>query len=189
MSPFSRHIALISNHEVDHLVFPQVFASHPDRLTLTCFTTVPDDLFSYGLVVIDKNVSISIDYVKYIMMPDRPLKIGALIDKIESLLFSSDDDGILMYRDYVLKHREMRLQLGNEIIPMTERETEILTMLMRAGDEGCRREDMLTHIWGYRTDLETHTLETHIYRLRQKIEDQPNDPLRLVTIDNGYRLD
>ena len=57
-----------------------------------------------------------------------------------------------------------------------------------AGEEGCTREVLLHKIWGYKSDLDTHTLETHIYRLRQKIEAEPDFPNHLLTIENGYKL-
>ena len=50
------------------------------------------------------------------------------------------------------------------------------------------REDLLKHVWGYNANVATHTLETHIYRLRQKIEDNPAEALLLVTEAGGYRL-
>lgn len=189
MSQFSRHIALISNREADHLVFSQGFADHPDRLTLTCLTALPADIDTYGLIITDDGQYAVPDHINRLIITERPLRIGALIDKAESLLFSTVNDEITVYKNYVLDRRAMQLQLDDKTVILTEREIEILTMLMHAGEKGCRREEMLDHIWGYRADLETHTLETHIYRLRQKIEDQPNDPLCLVTFDNGYRLD
>lgn len=189
MSQFSRHIVLISNHEADHIVFAQAFADHPDRLTLTCLTAAPDDTDAYGLVVTDEGDYNIAEDVNRLVLGARPLKIGAVMDDIELKVFSADTDNAISYKNYVLDRKSMQLHHGDKHILLTEREIEILQMLMHAGDKGCRREEMLDHIWGYRADLETHTLETHIYRLRQKIEDQPNDPLCLVTFDNGYRLD
>jgi hypothetical protein len=59
---------------------------------------------------------------------------------------------------------------GGERVELTAREAELFSALLEAGEAGLAREDLLRDVWGYASDLETHTLETHIYRLRQKIE-------------------
>ena len=78
--------------------------------------------------------------------------------------------------------------MGKREFELTDRETDIMAMLIRAGDAGCGRESMVVAIWNYRPDLDTHTVETHIYRLRQKIEDNPASPAHLLTTEKGYRL-
>lgn len=71
---------------------------------------------------------------------------------------------------------------------LTEKERNILILLHEAQNKAVSRDAMLGKIWNYTTDLETHTLETHIYRLRQKIEKDPSAPKILLTEDKGYRL-
>lgn len=66
---------------------------------------------------------------------------------------------------------------------LTAKESEMLEMLLAAGDEGVERERLLREIWHYGANLETHTLETHIYRLRQKLE-KMQSPLTL-RMDQG----
>lgn len=73
-------------------------------------------------------------------------------------------------------------------VHLTELETRTLKLLYRRSPETISREKMLNEIWGYNSNVQTHTLETHIYRLRQKIEGNPSDPQMLVTADGGYRL-
>ncbi len=70
---------------------------------------------------------------------------------------------------------------------LTEKEAAILRYLHRA-EQPVAREDLLKHVWGYNASVTTHTLETHIYRLRQKIEDNPAEAQLLVTEGGGYRL-
>ncbi len=72
---------------------------------------------------------------------------------------------------------------------LTVKESEILTYLCRANGNIVYREHLLRDIWGYKCDIDTHTLETHIYRLRCKIEPYLDKPQILVTEKNGYRLD
>ncbi len=71
---------------------------------------------------------------------------------------------------------------------LTEKEMDILIYLHDSHPKKIQRQDLLDHVWGYAHDVETHTLETHIYRLRQKIEDNPAAPEILMTDDEGYFL-
>jgi DNA-binding response OmpR family regulator len=73
-------------------------------------------------------------------------------------------------------------------IRLTEKEAAILAFLHRMKERAVPRQELLTEVWGYNPDVTTHTLETHIYRLRQKIEADPADACLLVTEAGGYRL-
>lgn len=73
-------------------------------------------------------------------------------------------------------------------IRLTEKETAILKYLYRAGDRVVGRDTLLGEVWGYNAGVTTHTLETHVYRLRQKIERDPSQAEILVTEPGGYRL-
>jgi len=71
---------------------------------------------------------------------------------------------------------------------LTDKETAILKYLYRAGDRIVGRDVLLDEVWGYNANVTTHTLETHVYRLRQKIEPDPSSAQILVTEPGGYRL-
>ena len=73
-------------------------------------------------------------------------------------------------------------------IHLTEKETAILKFLYRVGDKPVGREVLLDEVWGYNAGVTTHTLETHIYRLRQKIEPRAGEPTLLTTELGGYQL-
>lgn len=77
---------------------------------------------------------------------------------------------------------------GSELARLTDKEVHLLRSLSDAGPDGLSREALLEQVWGYRSDLDTHTLETHIYRLRQKIEADPASPALLLTTASGYAL-
>ncbi len=77
---------------------------------------------------------------------------------------------------------------GDRRIRLTEKETEILRYLFWAGENVIGRDVLLNEIWGYNSGVTTHTLETHVYRLRQKIERDPSNADILVTEPGGYRL-
>jgi DNA-binding response OmpR family regulator len=71
---------------------------------------------------------------------------------------------------------------------LTDKETAILRYLCRAGQRSASREVLLQEVWGYNSGLARHTLETHIYRLRKKIEEDAAAPVILITQSGGYRL-
>ena len=73
-------------------------------------------------------------------------------------------------------------------IRLTEKETNILKFLFRRSSQAVSREVLLHEVWGYNAGVTTHTLETHIYRLRQKIESNPSEAQILLTDEGGYRL-
>lgn len=75
-----------------------------------------------------------------------------------------------------------------EEVSLTEKEAAILNCLLAARGRVVPRRDLLQHVWGYVEGVETHTIETHIYRLRQKIESDPGSPVILITEEQGYRL-
>ena len=80
------------------------------------------------------------------------------------------------------------LPQDGEAIRLTEKETAILACLKQSEGKSVTREELLTRVWSYADGVETHTLETHIYRLRQKIEKDPSNPDILLTEEDGYRL-
>src|SRR5216683_390960 len=77
---------------------------------------------------------------------------------------------------------------GKKKIRLTDKEASILKYLFRAGDRPVARDVLLNEVWGYNAGVTTHTLETHIYRLRQKIEKDPASAVILITDRGGYRL-
>ena len=79
-------------------------------------------------------------------------------------------------------------QEKNRRVRLTEKETAILKYMFRAGARPIARDVLLNEVWGYNSGVTTHTLETHVYRLRQKIERNPAKAEILVTEQGGYRL-
>lgn len=117
-----------------------------------------------------------------------PLRLGSILDEIETLLLQDQYDPFINYLSYKLDWDEFTLYHHGKAISLTDRERTIIAELLLAKDKGCNRDYLLSRVWRYRSDLDTHTLETHIYRLRQKIESEPEKPEYLETIPNGYRL-
>lgn len=78
---------------------------------------------------------------------------------------------------------------GHDDLILTERETTLLLYLARHAPAAVSREAILRDVWRYQDGIDTHTLETHIYRLRQKIEQDSSQPVILLTVSDGYKLE
>ncbi len=137
--------------------------------------------------IIDESHEIDI----VIALPDhlaKPCRMGAIIDYIEKTLFEHNYNLDVIYKNYHLNIRDNHLTIDKKQHGLSARETDLCAVLLRAGGRGCQRETLLNHVWGYRADLETHALETQIYRLRQKIEKNPDIPQIIMTIEGGYKF-
>ncbi|WP_321396420.1 response regulator transcription factor [Emcibacter sp.] len=122
----------------------------------------------------------------------KPFKFGILLARIRAHLrqHSISEDASFVIGPYLFKPGEKNLthQESGEKIRLTEKETNILKYLKRAEGTAVSRDVLLDEVWGYNAGVTTHTLETHIYRLRQKIEPDPSNATILITEPGGYRL-
>lgn len=122
----------------------------------------------------------------------KPLRFSVLRDRIRSLLRAPRD--IQEENHAIGPHlfgpvaRQLTHALTGVVVRLTEKEAAMLLYLVRAGGVVVAREELLQNVWGYHAAATTHTLETHIYRLRQKLEDNPAEAHILVTEPGGYRL-
>ncbi len=120
----------------------------------------------------------------------KPFRFAVLMARVHAHLRSHDRSEEAMYRigPYTFRpSAKILLDEKSRKIRLTEKETNILKFLYRVGNT-VPRETLLNEVWGYNPAVTTHTLETHIYRLRQKIEQNPSDARILVTETGGYRL-
>jgi DNA-binding response OmpR family regulator len=121
----------------------------------------------------------------------KPFRFAVLLARIRAHLRQHDasDDAVFQIGMYVFKPSSKHLvnEKGSKL-RLTEKETAILKFLYRANSSVVTREVLLREVWGYNANVTTHTLETHIYRLRQKIEKDPANAQLLVTDSGGYKL-
>ncbi len=119
-------------------------------------------------------------------------RIGAVLDALVQAASSSPrhlaGGEFIALGPYLFFAAESYLQIDDREIRLTEKERDILLALLDAKGNLVRRETLLDRVWGYASGVETHTLETHIYRLRQKIETDPARPVLLLTQEEGYSL-
>ena len=122
----------------------------------------------------------------------KPFRFGVLLARIRAQLRSHEASEDAVFRIGPYTFRPSAKQLLDEKgakIRLTEKETSILKYLYRAGEKPVTREELLAEVWGYNAGVTTHTLETHVYRLRQKIEPDPAHAKLLITEPGGYRLE
>jgi DNA-binding response OmpR family regulator len=121
----------------------------------------------------------------------KPFKFAVLLARIRAQLrqHEASEDAVFAIGPYTFRPSSKLLinPAGNKI-RLTEKETAILRYLYRAGQKPVARDVLLQEVWGYNSGVTTHTLETHIYRLRQKVEKDAANPAILVTDAGGYKL-
>jgi DNA-binding response OmpR family regulator len=122
----------------------------------------------------------------------KPFRLSVLLARLRAHLRQSEhsDDAEFTIGPYTFRPGAKLLvdPGGRKKVRLTEKETAILKYLYRARDRVIGRGTLLGEVWGYNAGVTTHTLETHVYRLRQKIERDPTRAEILVTESGGYRL-
>jgi len=121
----------------------------------------------------------------------KPFRFPVLVARIQAALRQHDqsEDVVFTIGPYSFQPAAKTLEnTDGSKVRLTDKETSILKYLYRQGPRTITRDVLLKEVWGYNNRVTTHTLETHIYRLRQKIERDPSNARLLVTEDGGYRL-
>lgn len=121
----------------------------------------------------------------------KPFRFAVLLARIRAHLRQHEhsEDAIFKVGPYSFKpSAKMLVREDNRKVRLTEKETAIIKFLLRSGEQIVSRDVLLHDVWGYNAGVTTHTLETHVYRLRQKIERDPSHAEILVTEGGGYKL-
>lgn len=121
----------------------------------------------------------------------KPFKFAVLLARIRAQLrqHEQSEDAVFTIGPYSFKPAaKILMEENGSKIRLTEKETAILKFLYRAGEKVVSRDVLLHEVWGYNAGVTTHTLETHIYRLRQKMEKDPSNAELLITETGGYKL-
>ena len=152
------------------------------------------ELSSKILFMVDPSDSISSDFEEseapnyYIKKPFRVhnlvKKISAILAKISTTIDFAHNIGPFVF--YPIKKI---IILGDQTkIELTRKEVDILKCLINSGEEYVDKEKLLKQVWNYNSDVTTHTLETHIYRLRQKLEIDPSIPRLMISKGGGFTI-
>jgi DNA-binding response OmpR family regulator len=122
----------------------------------------------------------------------KPFRMSVLLARLRAQIrqYERSDDAVFIIGPYTFTPTT-KILVNNATqrkIRLTDKEAAIVKYLYRSGGRAVSREVLLDEVWGYSAQVTTHTLETHIYRLRQKIEEDPSNARILVTEAGGYRL-
>ena len=121
----------------------------------------------------------------------KPFRFAVLLARVRAQLRTHEqsEDAVFNIGPYTFKPaQKMLIEENGNKVRLTEKETAIMKYLYRAEQKIIGRDELLEQVWGYNSGVTTHTLETHIYRLRQKVEKDPSNARLLVTEGGGYKL-
>tara|TARA_B100000886_G_C20323760_1_gene449285 strand:- start:257 stop:937 length:681 start_codon:yes stop_codon:yes gene_type:complete len=174
-------IILINIHRTQHesVDLVQVSDIFPDSKLIVL---MPDEPFFKGVYQ-------KLDSQKEILL--KPIKVSDLLAAISrKLALHNSDVEELKIANYGFRRNEkVLINLDTKVrVRLTEKETDILWQLWQAPQNELSRQKLLSDIWGYTDEISSHTLETHIYRLRKKIENSSSEIFILTTTEDGYRL-
>jgi len=174
-------IILINIHKTQHesVDLVQISDIFPDSQLIVL---MPDEPFFKGVYQ-------KLDSQKEILL--KPIKVSDLLAAISrKLALHNSDVEELKIANYGFRRNEkVLINLDTKVrVRLTEKETDILWQLWQAPQNELSRQKLLSDIWGYTDEISSHTLETHIYRLRKKIENSSSEIFILTTTEDGYRL-
>ena len=132
---------------------------------------------------------IKLDYKNQFFLEDSPIKINKLIERlnIEFLKQKFTNQAQLKASNYLIDLNSRKMSLNNLSLKLTEKEVNTIIYLLRNNNPTSIKELQKT-VWGYQSDIETHTVETHIYRLRKKILSKFEDDNFLISRKEGYLI-
>ena len=153
-----------------------------DNKTLKSVTTVLDNY----IIISKKNYS---NIATQLIIEKFPISIFKIIERIniEFLKKNFNDQSQIKVKDYKIDINSRQIILENKKLKLTEKEVNIIIYLLNAQNPVSPME-LQKKVWGYQSDLETHTVETHIYRLRKKFLDLFGDDKFIISIKNGYKI-
>ena len=149
---------------------------------------------SSSIIISNKNnshllLSKTIDPKNLILMDNTPIRIYSLIDKINILLIKKKYDFQSQFniKNYIINLNSKIITKQSNSLKLTEREIDIILFLK---EKGCPQSvnNLQNEVWNYSSILETHTVETHIYRLRKKFKDHFNDENFILSLKEGYKI-
>ena len=144
-----------------------------------------NDLKSYLVITKNEIPNIKNQFV----LGQLPIKISKLIEKlnVEFLKYQFNDQSQIIIGDYNINLNSREMILGNTKLKLTEKEVNTILYISKMS-KSVSIDELQTNVWGYQLDIETHTVETHIYRLRQKIKESFGDNNFIKNTPDGYSL-
>ncbi len=131
----------------------------------------------------------NLNYRNQLFLENRPVNVLKLVEKIniEFLKLNFSDQSQLNINNYIIDLNSRQMQLYNVNLKLTEKEINTIVYLSKA-KKPVSIDELQENVWCYQPDMETHTVETHIYRLRKKIYKSFNDNEFIISKKNGYQI-
>jgi DNA-binding response OmpR family regulator len=169
-----------------------------DDYNIADIIIIDEDLEQFKICEKNKNVPIiflskeGVDDVKVQAVLQKPFSLSEFIDTLKASIniFENSSEGCLEFNKYILypSRKEIYDKKLKIMIKLTEREVSVIKYLYKNAGKIVSKNDLMQEVWEYSPDVATHTVETHIYRLRQKVEqDNPQNQF-IITSDGGYQL-
>jgi len=127
------------------------------------------------------------DYDSILNLPTSINEINSIVERLSTKKIFNKNSSISIKKKYVLNKNEKKLIKNNNFIILTEKEVQLLELFLN-NSKPISKKEILSSVWNYSKDADTHTVETHIYRLRKKISDKFLDTCFIVNDKNGYYL-
>lgn len=122
----------------------------------------------------------------------KPFSLQEFLDELQAgiNLYENSTSGYLSFNRYIVKpvKKEIFNERNGETVKLTEKEVSVLKYLYKMQDRIVGKNELLQEVWGYSPEVSTHTIETHIYRLRQKVEHEDLSAQLILTVEGGYQL-
>jgi hypothetical protein len=146
-----------------------------------------------SLIIVDKNDNKLLSHKKInrnniLFCDEFPIRIEKFLDRINTQLIQKkyNFQSKIEIKKYILNLNSRVISFKKKELKLTEREIDIILFLNNNSEQSV--EKLQNEVWRYSLGLETHTVETHIYRLRKKIKDQFDDENFILSYDNGYKI-
>ena len=140
------------------------------------------------LLISDKKIKKLIK-INHLIIKNKPLKITSLLEKINISLLKNNYSGQskLKINNYSLNLNSRELIKNERSLKLTQKEVEVIVYLNKS-DNSMPISSLQKEVWGHNSSLETHTVETHIYRLRRKISQKFGDNQFIKSVNDGYKI-
>ncbi len=144
-----------------------------------------EELKNYVIITKSKNLN----FHNVVCVDNLPLNIFKLVEKINVILLKSQfsDQSKVKINDYIIDLNSREIILKNKKLKLTEKEVDTIMHLFK-NKKPVSVNELQKNVWSYQSDIETHTVETHIYRLRKKISNAFNDNEFIMSKKNGYQV-
>ncbi len=187
ISLYAKDFSILSHDDDVSLIDMIILDEQPDKLT-----EIRVHHPRTPIILLQKSGDESVDNSVLNSVVFKPLSLDKLLNQIKAgiNLLENTEVGYLSFNRYIVRpiKKDIYNERNKEVVKLTEKEVAVIKHLYKCRDRVVTKNELLQEVWGYSPDVSTHTIETHIYRLRQKVEHEDPEAQLILTEDGGYRL-